>query len=283
LADLEKITKKRLGELLVAEGMISQDQLTEALKVQEKSGELLGEALVKAGFTTETEIAKTLCTQFAKPFMRPSKYDIAKDVISLVPPKLMAEHQFVPVDRFGNLLVIAMAGLLDGATFAQLQKLTGCEIELYIATSSDVKLTLRKAFPDLYDPITMLPKFDMTGAVTGGNILPPSVSARDGDTKPSTAPLLPTDTAKATPKKADQGKTDARGRLLVPPPDRTEKTSLPSIDEVGITTSEMRGMTAEEEDDWEALFEEAEQNVLKNLKDAEEEDEDPRPAKKKKP
>src|SRR5207249_4329275 len=131
-------------ELLVAEGMVTQDQLAEALRVQERTGELLGEALVKAGFTTETEIAKTLCTQFAKPFIKPSKYDIAKDVISLLPPRLLAEHQFVPVDRFGNLLVIAMAGLLDAATFAQIQQLTGCELEVYISTASDVKLTLRK-------------------------------------------------------------------------------------------------------------------------------------------
>lgn len=267
MADLEKITKKRLGELLVAEGMISQDQLAEALKIQEKSGELLGEALVKAGFTTETEIAKTLCTQFAKPFLKPSKYDISKEVMALLPPKMLAEHQFVPVDRFGNLLVIAMAGLLDAATIVQIQRTTGCEIEVYIATSSDVKLTLRKAFPDLYDPITMQPKFDMTGELTQGVMRRAPAESSDSRT-------------------IEPGKADAKGSRLTPPIERTERNTLPpmpdmgSSGEVGINTAEMRAIRAEEEDDWEALFEEAEQNVLKNLKS---EDSNPEPVKKKKP
>jgi hypothetical protein len=263
LADLEKITRKRLGELLVAEGMITQDQLAEALKVQERTGELLGEALVKAGFTTETEIAKTLCTQFAKPFMKPSKYEIAKEVMSLLPPKLLAEHQIVPIDRFGNLLVIAMAGLLDQPTFVKIQQLTGCELEVYITTGSDVKAALRKAFPDLYDPITMMPKLDTTGAVTMG------IKAKEKllDTRP-TAPDLP-------------GKKPAS-----PPIERTEKNVLPrpapaGADDMGLNTTAMRQLTAEEEGDWDALFEEAEQQVMRNL-DAVENGQVPPPVKKKK-
>ena len=120
MADLEKITKKRLGEILVAQGIVTSDQVQEALKIQAKTGEKLGEALVKAGFTTETEIAKTLCTQFAKPFLKASRYDIPRDVLSLLPPKMMIEHQFVPVDKFGNMLTIVMAGLLDASAYRDL-------------------------------------------------------------------------------------------------------------------------------------------------------------------
>jgi type IV pilus assembly protein PilB len=262
LADLEKITRKRLGELLVAEGMITHDQLAAALRVQEQTGELLGEALVKAGFTTETEIAKTLCTQFAKPFLKPSKYDIAKEILALLPPKLLAEHQIVPVDRFGNLLVIAMAGLLDQATFGRIQQLTGCELEVYITTASDLKLTLRKAFPELYDPITMLPKLDSTAALTGA-------------VRPTQQKFLETQPSAAL----DLGKVDASGKKLTPTFDRTEKTKLPPIDDMGLNTTGMRALTAEEEGDWDALFEEAEKQVLRNLNAA---DSNPEPPKKKK-
>lgn len=225
MADLEKITRKRLGELLVAEGVIGQDQLAEALRLQEQTGELIGEILVKSGFTNETEIAKTLCTQFAKPFMKPSKYDITKPILSLVPPRMMVEQQFMPVDRFGNLLVIAMAGLLDGATIAQLQKMSGCDLEIYITTSSDLKAALRRSFPDLFDPITMAPKFEVTAAVTQGVLRAPLTSVS---------------------------------------PDTGEQQAV-AVQDMSVTSSEAMGATAEAENDWEALFEEAEQNVMRTL------------------
>lgn len=220
MADLEKITKKRLGELLIAEGIVTQDQVAEALKSQERTGEMLGEALVQAGYTTETEIAKILCTQFAKPYVKASRYEIAKEVLSLIPPRLLIEQNFIPVDRFGNLLVIAMGGLLDAQTIAQVQKLTSCDVEIYISTTSDVKQTLRAVFPDQFDPITLLPKFDTTGSLT----------------------------------QQVGGKVGAAA-----------KSSEPS----GGDTTAVRQMAglAEEESDWEALFEEAEQNVLRELKD----------------
>jgi hypothetical protein len=217
MADLEKITKKRLGELLIAEGIVSQDQVAEALKMQERTGDMLGEALVKAGYTTETEIAKILCTQFAKPYVKASKYDIARDVLSLIPPRLLIEQNFIPVDRFGNILVIAMGGLLDAQTIAQVQKLTSCDVEIYISTTSDVRQTLRAFFPDHFDPITMQPKFDATAAFT-------------------------------QPVKTTTGGGD--------PGEPTETKAL----------QQLSGL-AEEESDWEALFEEAEQNVLRELKD----------------
>ncbi len=244
MADLEKITKKRLGELLVAEGMISQEQLSEALQMQEQTGELLGEALVRAGFTTETEIAKTLCVQFAKPFMKPSKYDVSKEIVGLIPAKMMAEHMFMPVDRFGNLLVIAMAGLLDAAAFAQIQSSTGCEIEVYITTASDLRVALRKAFPDLFDPITLQPKFEkfeMSAEVTAE-----MTAALD----------------RALPDEDDD----------VERPTRTmEMRRRGDSGSVGETTREVHSMQAEEDSDWEALFEEAEQNVMQSLHAADEE------------
>ncbi len=224
MADLEKITRKKLGEILVAEGVVGQNQVAEALKIQERTGERLGEILVKAGYTTETEIVKTLCTQFGKPFIKPSRYDIAREVLALLPPRLMIEHDFVPIDRFGNLLVVAMAGLLDAQTLREIQRLTTCEIEVYFATASDVRQTLRKYFPDAYDPITLQPRFDATQYMTQAVAAAPAPSNGSRDLRAA----------------ADESAGDATRDL------------------VGV---------AEAESDWEALFEEAERNVLRELKE----------------
>ncbi|MHC4393600.1 MAG: GspE/PulE/PilB domain-containing protein [Planctomycetota bacterium] len=213
MSDLDRITKKPLGRLLIDEGIVTPDQVDQALIEQERTGELLGEALVKAGYTTETEIVRTLCEQFGKPFCKASLYDVAKETLALLPARLLVENCFVPLDRFGNVLIIAMGGLLDAATIAQMRKLSGCDIEVYISPPSDCRTVLRKLFPDMYDPITMLP--------------------------------IRTEEAYTTSFRLEM----------------TEEEE----DDMGGTTREVEGV-AEEDSDWEALFEEAEQNVLKELK-----------------
>lgn len=214
MSDLDKITKKPLGELLVAEGVVTREQVREALNEQQRTGDLLGEALVKAGYTTEADIVMTLCEQFGKPFCKPSQYDIATDVFALLPGRMLVEHCFVPLDKFGNLVVLSMGGLLDAATLSQVKKLTGCDVEIYISPPSDVRTVLRKQFPDLYDPITLQP------IIT-------------------------------------EGEYTASFQL--------EVTDEVDADDMGGTTREIMGV-ADEDEDWEALFEEAERNVLNELK-----------------
>jgi len=299
VADLEKITKKRLGEILLAEGVIQADQLQRALLKQQQTGELLGEALVKEGVTTETDIAKTLCAQFGKPFLKPTKYDIAKEVLALLPPKLMAEHNFVPIDRFGNLLVLAMGGLLDASTVAQIQKLTNCEIDVYVSTASDVRQALRAAFPDLYDPISLAPKHDVTGQMTQGGRGPVS-ALKDGGTlgfrpdgtqgiRPdATLGMRPDSTqgfrSQSAPKRPtpvpdprlgaggrQPEKSDTQRRFPEVPDTRkiesintTQDLSVTSS-QLGMTTSEFKSLRAEDDSDWDALFQEAEENVMRRL------------------
>ena len=69
MVNIAKLTKKRLGELLIAEGLIHNDQVQEALAEQQKNGLLLGEALIKLGYVTELDIAGALSTQFGLPYI----------------------------------------------------------------------------------------------------------------------------------------------------------------------------------------------------------------------
>lgn len=214
MSDLDRITKKPLGELLIDEGIITPEQLEDALAEQDRTGELIGEALIKAGVTTETEIAQAVCEQLGKPFCKASCYDVPKEVLALLPPRLLVQHCFVPLDRFGNIVIVAMGGILDLATINQIRRLSGCEVDVYVSMASDVKGVLRKSFPELYDPITMQPVFE-------------------------------------------DGEDTASFRLEL-----TEEEA----DDMGGTTRELVGV-ADEDSDWEALFEEAERNVLRELND----------------
>ena len=211
----DRITRKTLAEILVDEGLISAEQLRQVTAELERSGEPLIEAVVRAGFVSEDGIAKTLCEQLGKPFCKPTCYDIAKDVLGLLPPRLLVEHCFVPLDRFGDVLILAISTLLDQTSLNQIRKLTACHVEIFVSTVTDVKTVLRKHFPDLYDPITMRPL-------------------------------------------VEEGEYTASFRLEVQG-DEDE-------DDMGGTTRELVGV-ADEDSDWEALFEEAERNVLNERPD----------------
>ncbi|MBU1122166.1 MAG: type II secretion system protein GspE, partial [Candidatus Omnitrophica bacterium] len=71
---------KPLGEILVERGILSKDQLVETLKVQETSGGLFGEIVVRLGFAKEEDIAHCLSLQFGFPYLPLENYEISQDI-----------------------------------------------------------------------------------------------------------------------------------------------------------------------------------------------------------
>ena len=146
MAKISRMTKKRLGELLIEAGYIKDEQLQQVLAEQRKTGELLGEVLVRLGMVTEENIAQTLVAQFGIPFMRASQYFISKDMAKLFPEAMLNQYMFVPVDRIGNVLVIISAGLLNQDIVNELERATGCKVQAYIGIQSDVRKAIQKHF-----------------------------------------------------------------------------------------------------------------------------------------
>lgn len=158
MVNIAKLTKQRLGELLVGEGLITDAQVQEALAKQKETGELLGEVLVKLNYVTEFDIVRTLCTQFGLPYLDASRYDIGKEVVAAIPSKSLQDNQFCPLDKMGNVLVIAVSGVLNEKAFNELEKETGCKVQIFVSTSTQVRQALKR-FQELRNQVTkILPK-----------------------------------------------------------------------------------------------------------------------------
>jgi type IV pilus assembly protein PilB len=136
---ITRMTKKRLGELLRDEGLVNDEQVEEALGEQRKSGELLGEVLVRLGYITEADIAQTIVTQFGLPYIAVRQYYIAEEVVKLFPERLMRQYQFIPLDKIGNVIPIAVGGLLNFDILTELEKMSGAKIQVYVSTWSEIK------------------------------------------------------------------------------------------------------------------------------------------------
>jgi type IV pilus assembly protein PilB len=100
---------RRLGDLLVAEGLVSDAQLKQALREQKGKTDKLGSILVCLGFITEEQLIGFLSRQYGIPSITLSNLDIDAATLRLVPGPIARKYEVVPVKRIGGSLTLAMA------------------------------------------------------------------------------------------------------------------------------------------------------------------------------
>ncbi len=131
--------RKRLGEILLDEGLISEEQLKAGLDKQKREkGLKIGQALVALGAVTEEDVAKAIWQQRQIPYVDLDSYALDPNVIELVPEKLARSYLVLPLFRIGNALTVAMADPLNLIAVDDLRSKTGCEIEPVISTEGKI-------------------------------------------------------------------------------------------------------------------------------------------------
>src|SRR5690554_4063663 len=103
----------RLGDLLVDRGLITQEELGDALSKQRELNLRLGETLVEFGYVTEDDIAITLSDQLNIPFAQISNLTFQPEALDLVNQSLVEKHQVVPIAVEDDILTLATADPTD--------------------------------------------------------------------------------------------------------------------------------------------------------------------------
>src|SRR5260370_4914411 len=98
----------RLGEILVKESLITQDQLQKALEFQLSNGGKLGSCLTRMVFITDDNITGVLSRQYGVPSINLKYYEIDPNVIKLIPHGTASRYQVIPLTRVRSILTIAM-------------------------------------------------------------------------------------------------------------------------------------------------------------------------------
>ena len=140
---LNRLTKKRLGEILVEQGLLSPEQVQDALRMQHQTGMMFGETLVQNKLITEDKIVAVLVAQFGIPYIKPVNYKIPKELLEIFEPSMMRKFQFVPMDSIGNVLIIAIAGLLAEDVFKEIETQTGCSLQIFLTKMSEIEGVLK--------------------------------------------------------------------------------------------------------------------------------------------
>ncbi|MFH1231405.1 MAG: hypothetical protein V1709_07915 [Planctomycetota bacterium] len=145
MPNISKITRKRLGEILVNEGLITNDQIQEGLSEQQKSGGMLGENLIKLGYITEMDIAAALSTQFGLPYIDATHCTITKEIFDKIAIEFMSQYQFVILDKIGSVVTIAISSPIGEKVIEEIEKKTSCQVFAFVSTSSQIKQAIQSA------------------------------------------------------------------------------------------------------------------------------------------
>jgi len=138
--------RKKLGEILVEGGLLTQKQLEEALPFQKKSNLKLGQFLVREGIVSESQIVDLVSNQLRLEKYRPDKYTIDVDLANLLPAEIAHKYQAAPLQKNGLLLTIAMMDPLDINGLDAIEVYTNCEVEAIICTESHLNQLLNSLY-----------------------------------------------------------------------------------------------------------------------------------------
>ncbi|WP_053364236.1 ATPase, T2SS/T4P/T4SS family [Bacillus sp. FJAT-27251] len=140
-----KQTRKRLGDLIVEAGLISEEQLSETLR-EKPQNQKLGEALLLKGYLTEQQLIEVLEAQLGIPHISLYNYPFEVNLFSLVPREVAARNLVVPLRKEAEKLVVAMADPMDFFAIDDLRLSTGFQIEAVIATKDDIIRAINKYY-----------------------------------------------------------------------------------------------------------------------------------------
>lgn len=140
------ILKEQLGQVLLQRGVITPEQLKQALAHQKEHGGLLGEILTRLGFTKEEDIAQALAIQHDLPYLPLANYEIDAELTKLVPENLARQYYLLPVDKMGDILTVVMANPLDEKAIVELEAQSKCKVEIFVATYTEIKEAIQQLY-----------------------------------------------------------------------------------------------------------------------------------------
>jgi type IV pilus assembly protein PilB len=137
---------KKLGEILIAAGLIDNIQLEAALGRQKTWGGKLGHSLIELGFVNEEALAEAISKAIRIPYVNLFDPPLVEKQIKLLAPDLARKYEVVPTSLRNNILYVAMADPFDLDTISELQFITNLKISPVLALDSEIKDAIRKYY-----------------------------------------------------------------------------------------------------------------------------------------
>jgi type IV pilus assembly protein PilB len=141
--------RMQLGQLLLARGIVTAEQIEKALAEQKEKGhrKLLGELLVEMGYCTENQIASALAQGYGVPYAQVTPKICDPKVIEILPRDFLEEYIVLPLFKVNNVLTIAVSEPTNVFLIDEIERISGCKVQIVCSTSKDIKATLQTYLP----------------------------------------------------------------------------------------------------------------------------------------
>jgi len=138
--------RKKIGEILIEEKLITEEQLSEALETQRLTGQKVGQILIDKGFIKENVLYKVLADKLGCKYVDLENYEINANVVTKISQTLAQKHKAVPIDIENNKLKVAMSEPTNIIAIDDIMLYTNMKVVVYLASERQITAVINKYF-----------------------------------------------------------------------------------------------------------------------------------------
>jgi hypothetical protein len=148
MTNYDRMKRKRLGDILVDDGLATEETVIAALQDQQRTGRLLSDILLDQRQVGEHDLARAIVEHYQVPYIELRTYTIHKDLVKEIPAALLHRARVVPLDKYGKQICFACQEIPPKECVDELRRHAPGGVYFFVASAVDI----RKALED-YAPI----------------------------------------------------------------------------------------------------------------------------------
>ena len=137
---------KKLGEILIENGVLGREALEEALNQQKKDGGLIGQILIRLGYISEEDLVAAIGKQLKIPYLPLGNYSVNMEVAQKFPEDFCRRNQVLAFDQNQKYVFLALTDPLNETVIDEIQKKTGLKPQVFVSSLSEISNMLNVVF-----------------------------------------------------------------------------------------------------------------------------------------
>ena len=147
MRNAQKLGQLSTAQILHADRQIVSDEMNDVEREHQQTGESVSSIILARGLCTEFDLAKAIVKQLAIPYVSAKDYEILEEVKTILPPELLHAHKIIPLDQFGDVLLLATWGELPKELVPEILARYSLKVSLVISQKSEIESVLDDQFP----------------------------------------------------------------------------------------------------------------------------------------
>lgn len=144
----QSFERKRIGEMLIEAGKLTNEDLSKALDIQKTSNKKIGEILVDQGLVIEDDLIINLALQYQVPYIKLENYEITPDILNVIPKGLAKKYNCLPLDRIGDLISFVVSDPTNLYDLKQQESFLNCTMQFFVTNPSSLDEAINKYYGD---------------------------------------------------------------------------------------------------------------------------------------